>query len=235
MLIYYPNKDSCFGHATLPRSLPKFVPILFDFLRTFTVSSGPESIKLEVYGATEFDSQDHSLAYIKKATEFFGSPPGAGEFFMKPVIGKAVQLSVKWPISSNDFDRAVAFMVTGHPWPKQVLGPVTLTFFYDFIWRDPRTGQAFPDQGVECHKRNPLASNVRVDLQRNSFIAPDLKFPYELSDSRLFEMLRLIVPAFPFKPTVNHFRKLIPLKDGIGTKIRRLEGFEADRISEILK
>jgi hypothetical protein len=235
MLIYYPSKDSCFGHASLPRSLPRFVPHLLKFIREFTINSGASSIALEVYAATQFDTHDQSSACIKKATAFFGSPPDVGDLFLGALGGKASQMNVKWTVPSHDFDKAVEFMVEGHPWPKQVLGPVTLSFSYDFIWRDPRSGGPFPGQESDCPRDNSLASHIRVDLQRNSFVAPDLKFPYELADARLHEMLSLVVPALPFRPSVKHFRKSIPLKGGVGTKIRRLEQSELDRISELVR
>jgi len=155
--------------------------------------------------------------------------------FLGHMGGTVAPVNVKWQLSACDLETALSFMVEGHPWPKQNIGPVTLTFSYDFLWRDPSTGAAFPEQSLDsCGMKDPR-SHIRVDLQRTSFISPDLVFPYDLANPRLYDLLNVIIPALPFRAAIKHFLQSLPLKgDSSKRKLKRLDGAGLARLAEFL-
>jgi hypothetical protein len=124
-------------------------------------------------------------------------------------------------------------MVQGHPWPKQVLGPVTLYFTYNFKWRDPRTRQEFAsDSSSDGHCE---LSSMLVHLQRTSFIQPDFVLPYDLNDSRLYDFLGAVVPKLPFALAIKNFRRRVSLRDRPGFRLKRIPDGELAKLSEFVR
>ena len=149
---------------------------------------------------------------------------------MGPIGGGATPIYVQCELPDHRFYEAADFLVSGHPWPKQLFGPVTLNFSYDFEGIDPRTREKVPlsmrNDGVteKC--------SMLVQLQRNSFIQPDLLFAYNLEDPRLYGFLSAVVPKLPFKLRAKNFRRRTPLKGKDGFKFQRIRSEELGRLSE---
>ncbi len=227
MLVYNPSKDSGFGHAGRPRSLIKLIPQVSRFLEQFTFHSEAQDVSIQVFRATDYDLEDHSERYVKEVTSCFGPCSNDGDFFLSRLGDAPKPMNYRWELQGDLLGKATDFLLSGPPYPKQLFGPVRLSYFFNFEWKDPRSGLPFAgDLNAK--------SNMRIDLQRDSFIAPELQFPFSLSDERLYEMLKLIVPALPFKLGVKHFRLRVPLKDGKGYKLVRLAPSESARISECI-
>ncbi len=143
-------------------------------------------------------------------------------------------MNYRWELTSDSLEKAIDFLLSGHPYPKQLFGPVQLSYSYEFDWKDPRSGLPFAQEDKDRASGHDTKSSIRIDLQRDSFVAPELHFPFSVSDERLYGMLKLIVPALPFQIGMRHFRLRVPLKDGTGHKLIRLDSSQAARISDCL-
>jgi hypothetical protein len=142
-------------------------------------------------------------------------------------------MNVKWELPDHRFYEAVDFMLRGHPWPKQLFGPVSLDFRYDFGWIQPRATERLP---AFLGKNGPSEMcSMRIQLQRNSFIQPDLVFPYGLEDSRLYDFLAVVAPKLPFALRTGNFRRKVPLKNKTGFKLQRIPSNESTRLSEFAR
>jgi hypothetical protein len=234
MLVYIPSKDCGFGHASRPRSLNKFIPQVTSFLERFTIHSGPRDVSIQVFRASDFDSEDHSERYKKAVISCFGPCSNDGGFFLGTLGSTPKPMNYRWNLPGDLLGKAIDFLLSGHPYPKQLFGPVQLSYSFDFEWKDPRSGLPFAEETKDRVSKHNTKSSIRIDLQRESFVAPELQFPFSVSDERLYDMLKLIVPALPFKIGVKHFRLRLPLKNGPGDKLARLDSTKAARISECL-
>ena len=229
-LIYSPGKDNCFGHAALPRKLPALVPHLIQFMENCTISSGPYSISIEVYAPTQFDDRDISKECYEKVAKVFGPPNGEGNLFMGSVNGPSTPANVRWCLLKERFAEALDFIVQGHPWPKQVLGPVSLNFEYDFHWRNPLTAEPLLSSG---NAGGSHVSRLSVYLERSSYIQPELVLPYEVDDQRLYEFLGSVVPKLPFAFSIKHLRRRLPLKSKPGYRVARISSNELSQLREL--
>ena len=235
-LVYAPSKDSAYGHATRPRALPKLVPRLLAFFHDFALSAGPKDIRLDLWSPIQSDAGNHFEMYYEKAKEFLGAPPKPGDFFLKTAGQSAQRLNRTSTIEPHDFQRALDFMVQGSPWPKQKLGPVSLQFSYDFMWRDPRTGQPFPEQEQGYNTQDgKLNCSFLLSLEQNSFIQPELTLPFNLADPRLYDMLGVVAPALPFKLSIKNFRLRVPLATRNGHKLSRIPESDLARLAEFVR
>ncbi len=236
VLRYSPDKGNAYGHATVPRPVPKISAHLRHFFEQFTISHGPTRVSLQVFGPTTFDTHDHSEECSARARDCFGPPSTEGDFSIVSPSGSSTPMNKTWKLEDKDFSKALDFLNKGHPWPKQLLGPVTLMFSYDFIWRDPRTGRAFPDQESGHHTSDGrLVSSFLVQLQRTSFIQPDLMLPYDLSDERLYDLLGAVSPSLPFAMRLKHFRRGLPMKKELGFSYRKIDAALSCRLSQFTK
>ncbi len=225
-----------------PRSLKKLVPKIETFLSDYIVHSGIRELKLEIYQPTTHDTKNHFDECLKRATEFFGvSEPG--NFQIQRIDletgkthGSSNTLNRIKKLDESQFEKALQFMADGHPWPKQILGPVTLSFNISFVWKDPRTQKPFPKQmsGFATND-GTLHSQIRFHLSRCPYVYGELCFPYELNDSALYDLMGVITAGIPFHIPRKRVRRLILTKSGTNYKSTKINPVELTRLNEFLK
>lgn len=132
MLVYNPSKDSGFGHAGRPRSLIKLIPQVSRFLEQFTFHSEAQDVSIQVFRATDYDLEDHSERYVKEVTSCFGPCSNDGDFFLSRLGDAPKPMNYRWELQGDLLGKATDFLLSGPPYPKQLFGPVRLSYFFNF-------------------------------------------------------------------------------------------------------
>jgi len=211
---YAPDKGASFGHALRPSPPKRAWKAVEGFLAECEDVKGPSTVTLSAYGPTQWDDAAIAEACMARTVERFGIP----DFSVEGVAGR-----LEWN-GADRFAEFRDFVLAGDPWPRTLLGPVSLRASYDFLWRDPDsvgpittqlTGHLTEDGSLRC--------NLSIALERRSTASPLLWFPYQPSDPRLADLLRFVVPRLPFRISSRHFRLAIPLKNRKGYQYRRFD------------
>ncbi|MFO1415154.1 MAG: hypothetical protein U1F10_14865 [Burkholderiales bacterium] len=204
---YAPPKSASFGHAALPRDPRRAWPAIRRFLAGHTINcelSGAPELAITI--VSDACDRDGMLAAWAEATDRFGAPTAtSGD-------------SRRWTLPPAQLDAAVAFALEDDRRPPQPVGPVHLSFFYVFDWRDLPNHPPAPK-----FPRALTASRLGVHLGGGkAFVQPALRFAASDADPAFVARLRALEAAMPFKPKDDCYCRVEPKATGRGDRLVRL-------------
>jgi hypothetical protein len=207
---YYPSKGSGFGHALRRRRVKRAWEDVQRFYAACADVANPVRIELSAARPTQWDDDATMLPVLDRALQHFGPPHrtelSGGSMWPsgEPVKGGRCE----WDRTLDQFDADVAYLIAGEPWPKSVIGPVTLRFNQSFQWKRELTQSA-----IGHPKGGNSGGEFTIWLQRNCFVQPSLSFPFVHDDPSFLDFLQVIRPHVPFRMHSNHFRRAVPAKE----------------------
>ncbi|MGE0443037.1 MAG: hypothetical protein AB7N65_25030 [Vicinamibacterales bacterium] len=223
---YQPTKDAGFGHALRPATPIKAWAGIERFLVGCASVRGPFDVRLVVQRPTEWDDASSLLAIADETISRFGEPAvtvGGGTSFPSgaPIEGGYRE----WHGDASAWSAFLDFVARRAPWPKSVIGPVSARARYHFMWRDPDSLSAVPEQlAGHLTPDGRLESELAIFIERRSFVQPELWFPFRSDSTRLADLVRVVVaPSIPFKLAARHFRAAVPKLDQSGYQFRRFD------------
>jgi hypothetical protein len=233
--VYQPPKANAFGYSTVPRKLEKVWPSISSFLEKHSFFEGPESITLNAYHATDWDDEKIASSCISKVMQRFGKPQDEPSFYFQDGANNYKRDYV-WNFDKSSFNEALEFLVQGSPWPKQVLGPVSLKFHISFFWKNFRTGMVLSEQEQNGNvQEGNLKSSFFIMLQRESFIQPEFSIPFSVTSKEFEDFLLNIYYDLPFRMNVKHLRKGLPSVNAKGYIHRKIENDILQKIEDKIK
>ena len=111
----------------------------------------------------------------------------------------------RWRITSDQFPKALDYLVAGQPWQAAVFGPVELLLIYDIVFVDPDSREILPNQ--EHH------SFVMFWLGRSNKCAMNFWFPFQSASFEFWTYLKKIEAYLPFSIETKYLKRGRPNKD----------------------
>lgn len=215
-LFYQIGKSSSFGQGCRFKSIKKNWDTISHFLEKHTEVSTPDTVILNAAQLTPFD-ESGTKSQIEKTVKEFGPSQIRGEW--------------GWEFPFSQLSTPLDYLLSNEPWPKQVVGPITLRIVYRFKWKN--ISYKNNPNLLQMHQR----SSLHIHLARNTFIQPTLIFPEPISSLETQKLLSKIIPDLPFKFIPNKLRNAIPTKRkaDFSYKVRKLSEPETKILKEIMK
>lgn len=218
---YSPSKSTGFGHSLRRRGVRRAWDDVQRFYAACTDVAEPTQIELEVARPTEWDDDATMWPIIDRALEHFGPP--AEECLHGSVMWPSGELTkggmYRWNRQAAHLAEDLEYLIAGEPWPKCVIGPITLKYSQTFRWK---VSDALPSLG-RAHPEAPASGgSFRLWFSRRSFVQPGPSFPFLYDDPTFLDFLRELQPYLPFRMHSNHFRRVIPGKKSDTFSVRKM-------------
>lgn len=166
------------------------------FLEQFGDKTFPESIELELY---QSDKNEYStLKLVPKLSLKFGFPKFRSGGRLK---------SWYWNLTEKDIQNGFDALELNKKLPKNSLGPITLSFLWNFKFKDPKTNQNLPNQ-EKIPELDFRIQNSRIYLRTSnkSTISVWFALPFEQLGSYESEYISNLKSLLPFKVSEKHWR-----------------------------
>jgi hypothetical protein len=142
----------------------------------------------------------------------------------------------EWKLPIEKLNTAINFLSANEPLPKYYIGPAQLTIFYDFVWKNLKTGEPLPYQAPSFYTHKVLGSSgFGIFLDRNSCVSFDARFPFEDVNSDFLNYLRDVAEFIPIQLRPKNFRLSIPNKAGTENVWRKIAPEKLAMIEQILE
>ena len=201
-VVYHPPKSIGFGHHSRIRDGRKSLQFAQKFLTRNTIFNLASTIKLTVQAPSQWTNQVVSEQTVKDAIGIFGQP----------------KHSSYWEFSSSLLPEALEFAFADEQRPKQALGPVLISFSYQFEWEQA------PARSNDFNKRfyNKGSTLGILIGSRKFFLQPTFIFPWVYDTQELHEFLIGLEPELPFRFRDDYFKRVVPTKDGKSERLLKL-------------
>ena len=167
-----------------------------DFLRLFGDKSKPKSINLTL---CESKKKEYStLKIIPKLILKFGLP--------KTRIDGLLRIWT-WNLNENNIEKGFETLELNNNLPKNIVGPLTLSFYWNFNFKDPKTNIIIPNQKL-IPKLDFRIENSRIYLRlsKKSTISVWFALPFEKIDKYESGFIKELKSNLPFKTSDKHWR-----------------------------
>jgi hypothetical protein len=186
---------------------------------------------LTVYENPPTETEYSSERLVTAATAAFGE--GARRQWCS---GVSVEFCWEWKLPVEKLSDGISFLSANEPLPKYYVGPAQFTVFYDFVWKDLKTGEPLPCQEPSYYTHKTLAaSGLGVFLDRNSSVSFDARFPFEDVNSDFLSYLQNVIEFIPIRLPSKNFRLSIPNKAGTEAVWRKIAPEKLALIEQIVE
>lgn len=167
-----------------------------DFLNLFANKIEPKSIELTLYESEKKEYSD--LKLLPKLSLKFGIPKMRNDGWIK---------SWNWNLSQNDIEKGFEMLELNNDLPNNPAGPLTLNFYWDFHFKDPKTNQILPNQEL-IPELDFRIKNSRVYLRasKKTTISVWFALPFEQIDKYETEFINELKSNLPFKTSNKHWK-----------------------------
>jgi hypothetical protein len=225
VVCYAPDKGAAYSHALRPASPKKAWTAVARFLAECAELEEPRTVRLAAYRPTEWDDAALLDECVERTVARFGVPDleaGGGVRFPSGEVVRGGYLEWRAPFAR--FAEFRDYLIAEEPWPKALVGPVTLSATFRFRWRDPDGAGPLAQQlAGHCTEDGSLRSEFAVTLSQRSTVSPNLWFPFAPIDPRLADLVQLSSTVLPFRLSARHFRLAVPRPSGQGYTYRRFD------------
>ena len=195
-----------------------------EFLTAFTTCDEPGNVRLLLAEGAHVDPAFFSKAHDQATREF-----GVGERRLA-VAGALTEHEHKWPLRHDQIDDALALMdrveIPEHLGRSLLVVAIT----YDFLLRDPETGETLPNQGADRYGRQEADSNlflgrstIYLRLGSRSTCALFLSLPFVDLGPDALSFIASVEDALPFRLSPKHWARWQLNASGTRYYKRRLE------------
>jgi hypothetical protein len=203
-VIYEPPKSAGFGHQARKRNAWSAWTMTETFLEIFTIHSPAKDIQLTCCGPSEWTDRAAAAESIMAARRLWG-----------PEDETALADKI-WNLNPEQLPSAIPFVIDHCKRLRQAIGPVQLTFNFDFVWRDLLekplpAGEMFSEENW----REGNDSLLGVSLEHSLFLQPRIIFPFPWDSPELAAFLAKIEDAAPFRFREQSFNRIVPSKTGV--------------------
>lgn len=183
-----------------------------NFLKKFGDKTIPKSIELSLYQSDK--NQYSTLKLIPKLSLKFGFPKMRNDGLLK---------SWYWILKEKDIQNGFDSLELNKELPKNSMGPLTLSFLWNFKFKDPNTNKILKNQ-ENIPELDVRVKNSRMYLRTSnrSTISVWFVFPFEQMDKYELQYLDDLKANLPFKTSDKHWRIWSKSKNGNWTP-RKLE------------
>jgi hypothetical protein len=229
-VIYTMTKDQSF-----PSLRTKKVALAFDSVSRFfsncAANLATRSGTLTVYENPPTETEYSSEKLVAAATAAFGE--GTRRQWCR---GVRVEFCWEWKLPVEKLNAGISFLSANEPLPKYYVGPAQFTIFYDFVWKDLKTGKPLPYQDPAfCTHKVLATSGLGVFLDRNSSVSFDARFPFEEIGSDFLNYFQSVIEFIPIRLRSKNFRLGIPNKAGTESVWRKIAPEKLALIEEIIE
>ncbi|MFY9241728.1 MAG: hypothetical protein WAO74_01730 [Polaribacter sp.] len=167
-----------------------------NFLNLFADRTKTESIELTLYQSEK--KEYSSLKLILKLTLKFGIPKMRNDGWLK---------NWSWSLSQNNIEKGFEMLKLNSELPKNIFGPISLNFKWNFHFKNPKTNKVLPNQKLipllDFRNKN---SKIYLRLSEKSTISVWFAFPFEKLGKYELEFIKTLSSKLPFKPSEKHWR-----------------------------
>lgn len=175
-----------------------------EFLEEFGDKTTPKSIELSLF---QSDKNEYStLKLIPKLSLKFGFPKMRNDGLLK---------SWNWSLTKKDIQNGFDALELNKELPTISMGPVTLSFLWNFKFKDPVTNQILLNQ-EKIPELDIRVQNSRIYLRTSnrSTISVWFALPFEQMDKYESKYLDNLKASLPFKASNKHWRLWKKAKNG---------------------
>ena len=166
------------------------------FLNLFADKTKPKSIDLTLYDSK--NKEYSSLKLLSKLTWKFGIPKTRHDGYIR---------TWTWTLSENNIEKGFETLKLNNELPKNPAGPITLSFYWNFHFKDPNTNQVLPNQELipelDFRIKN---SRIYLRLSKKSTISVWFALPFEKIEKYESEFIKELKYNLPFKTSDKHWR-----------------------------
>ncbi len=166
------------------------------FLSLFADTTEPKSIELTLYKSQNKDYSNFKL--LLKLILKFGIPNIKNDGWLK---------TWNWKLTKKNITKALDTLKLNNELPKNPAGPITISFYWNFHFKNPNTNQILPNQNLipELDFRNKN-SQIYLRLSKKSTISVWFAFPFNEIGKYESEFIKGIKDNLPFKMSDKHWR-----------------------------
>lgn len=134
---------------------------ILDFLNLYADKTQPKSIELILY---ESDKKEYStLKLLPQLILKFGIPKIQNDGWLKTWV---------WNLSQKNIEKGFEILDLNDKLPKNLAGPITLSFYWNFHFKDPKTNQVLPNQKLIPELDSRIKnSQIYLRLSRKSTVS----------------------------------------------------------------
>ena len=211
-VIYEPPKSAAFGHHARMRDAQRAWAMTTAFLDRYTVYTLGSPITFTCWAQIEWTNDDPAIAIIDAARHMFGP-----EVEQLPTV-------MRWKLRSEQLLLALQVALDNHEWPLQQRSPVSLHFWYSFVWRVLLINPIPPGTPIDDQIRNEHSSHLGISIrgQVPIFLKPTFVFPFSWDSPQFSNFLDEIEESVPFRFRDQYFKRLLPSKTGGYSRVLKL-------------
>ncbi|QNR24541.1 hypothetical protein [Croceimicrobium hydrocarbonivorans] len=166
------------------------------FLNLFADNIKAESVELTLYKSK---NKEYSvLNLLTELTIKFGIPKTKNDGWLK---------SWTWSLKDENIQKGFEMLELNKDLPKNPVGPITLNFCWNFLFKDPKTNQVLPNQELipvlDFRVKN---SRIYLRLSQESTISVWFAFPFARIDKYESAFIGELKSKLPFKASDKHWR-----------------------------
>jgi len=184
------------AHSVSRKSPKENYDKTLDFLNLFADKTQPKSIELTLY---ESEKKGYSaLKLLPNLSLKFGIPKSRNDGWLR---------TWTWSLSQKDIEKGFEALELNNDLPNNPAGPITLNFYWNFHFKDPKTNQILPNQELipelDFRIKN---SRIYLRLSKKSTISVWFALPFEQIDKHKMEFINKLKSNLPFKTSDKHWR-----------------------------
>ncbi len=185
------------GAHSIGRKSPKanYDEVLY-FLNLFADNTQPKSIELILYKSEK--KEYSALKLLSKLTLKFGIPKTRNDGWLRNWF---------WNLTVDDIEKGFDALEMNNELPKNPAGPIMLSFYWNFHFKDPNTNQVLPNQELipelDFRIKN---SRIYLRLSKKSAISVWFALPFEKMEMYESEFIKELKSNLPFKTSDKHWR-----------------------------
>ncbi len=123
------------AHSVSKKSPIENYEQILEFLKQFGNTTKAKTIALTLYQSEK--KEYSSLKLLPKLSLKFGIPKIRRDGYLK---------SWNWTLDTKDIQKGFEILELNKDLPNNVMGPLTLSFLWNFLFKDPNTNQTLPNQ-----------------------------------------------------------------------------------------
>lgn len=185
------------GAHSIGRKAPKVnYNKTLEFLNLFADKSQPKSIKLTLF---ESEKKEYSaLKLLPNLTLKFGIPETRNDGWLR---------TWTWNLTEKDIEKGFEALELNNELPTNPAGPLSLDFYWNFHFKDPKTSKVLPNQELipelDFRIKN---SRIYLRLSKQSSVSVWFALPFEKMDKYELEFIKDLKSNLPFKTSDKHWR-----------------------------
>jgi hypothetical protein len=196
------------SQAILGRQPAKAAEGIKGFISQYTNAKFDNPKNIEIVVQSPRDETENGISIgdiIDKTVKLFGQYKQSPVGFHYPSGEPAKQQKYSWHIPITLFEKALQFIIQGHPWPKYKFGqPIELVISYFF--------QMFKDINRKKQESLEIESHLLVWYSNSSCCCPTINFPFSKPDIEFKKYFENLSNNAPFKMEPKYLRLLSPNK-----------------------